>query len=153
MAAAVESTSTAPVPSVDRDAIVASLEARNATFTTLLRLIPAQYYVAPTDEELDSKWMKNKKRKTGEEIKEHKRRARGEKVSDVHGRSVYEPLWLFIVVWTTADFSSTLPTSLRTRRRTPLPPLLPPPRRVFPRPCPPSRLSRPPRASATSATA
>jgi len=29
---------------------------------------------------LDSRWMKNKKRRTGEEIKEHKRKAKTEKV-------------------------------------------------------------------------
>lgn len=70
-------TAAAPV----RDpALVASLEQRNATFSTLLRLIPQQYYVAATEEELDSRWMKNKKRKTGEEIKEHKRRAKQNKV-------------------------------------------------------------------------
>jgi hypothetical protein len=83
MAAAVQTTTAVPAVSAERDALVSALEARNATFTTLLRLIPQQYYVAPTDEEIDSKWMKNKKRKTGEEIKEHKRRARGDKVSPV----------------------------------------------------------------------
>lgn len=34
----------------------------------------------------DSKWMKNKKRKTGEEIKEHKRRAKASKVGRASGR-------------------------------------------------------------------
>jgi len=29
---------------------------------------------------LDSRWMKNKKRRTGEEIKEHKRKAKADKV-------------------------------------------------------------------------
>lgn len=72
---------TAPDPA--RADLMASLEKRNATFSTLIRLIPSQYYVAPTDEEMDTRWMKNKKRKTGEEIKEHKRRAREEKVSSV----------------------------------------------------------------------
>lgn len=66
--------------------IVAALAARNATFVTLLGLIPQQYYVGPSEEQLDSRWMKNKKRKTGEEIKEHKRRAKQEKVSGVSRR-------------------------------------------------------------------
>lgn len=72
-------TTAAAAPARD-SALVSALEARNATFTTLLSLIPQQYYVAPTDEEMDSRWMKNKKRKTGEEIKEHKRRTKLEKV-------------------------------------------------------------------------
>jgi hypothetical protein len=60
--------------------LVSALTARNATFATLLSLIPQQYYVGPSEEQLDSRWMKNKKRKTGEEIKEHKRRAKQDKV-------------------------------------------------------------------------
>lgn len=68
--------------------LVASLTARNATFSRLLSLIPQQYYVAPTQEEADNRWMKNKKRKTGEEIKEHKeskRRLREVKVGCIGG--------------------------------------------------------------------
>ncbi|BEI81914.1 hypothetical protein CcaverHIS002_0210740 [Cutaneotrichosporon cavernicola] len=61
-------------------ALVSALTARNATFATLLSLIPQQYYVGPSEEQLDSHWMKNKKRKTGDEIKEHKRRAKQEKL-------------------------------------------------------------------------
>ncbi|CAD6579547.1 MAG: hypothetical protein TREMPRED_002515 [Tremellales sp. Tagirdzhanova-0007] len=60
--------------------LIASLGRHNETFTTLLALIPARYYLAPTPEEADNKWMKNKKRKTGEEIKEHKRRVKHEKL-------------------------------------------------------------------------
>lgn len=59
----------------------ASLEAHNATFTKLLSLIPARFYLPPDQDELDSRWMKNKKRRTGEEIKEHKRNAKASKVS------------------------------------------------------------------------
>ena len=78
---AATATETAPTPSVSRDpALVSALAARNDTFTTLLSLIPQQYYVQPTQEEADSRWMKNKKRKTGEEIKEHKRKVKQEKV-------------------------------------------------------------------------
>lgn len=62
--------------------LVSALTARNATFATLLSLIPQQYYVGPSEEQLDSRWMKNKKRKTGEEIKEHKRRVKQDKVSE-----------------------------------------------------------------------
>ncbi|EKD02104.1 establishment of cell polarity protein [Trichosporon asahii var. asahii CBS 8904] len=78
---AATATETAPTPSVSRDpALVSALAARNDTFTTLLSLIPQQYYVQPTQEEADSRWMKNKKRKTGEEIKEHKRKVKQEKL-------------------------------------------------------------------------
>ncbi|OCF42635.1 hypothetical protein I317_03494 [Kwoniella heveanensis CBS 569] len=62
------------------DDLAQSLERHNATFTTLLSLIPAQYYIAPDPEVADSKWMKNKKRKTGEEIKESKRKSKQEKL-------------------------------------------------------------------------
>jgi hypothetical protein len=40
------------------------------------------------DVQIDSKFMKNKKRKTGEELKEHKRRAKQNKVSST---STLEP--------------------------------------------------------------
>ena len=74
-------TASETAPSVTRDsALVSALAARNDTFTALLSLIPQQYYVQPTQEEADSRWMKNKKRKTGEEIKEHKRKVKQEKV-------------------------------------------------------------------------
>ncbi|EIW68124.1 hypothetical protein TREMEDRAFT_40225 [Tremella mesenterica DSM 1558] len=53
-----------------------SLEKHNSTFTKLLSFIPPQFYIALDPEEADSKWMKNKKRRTGEEIKEHKRQAK-----------------------------------------------------------------------------
>lgn len=64
-----------------REDILASLEQHNTSFTTLLSLIPAKFYIAPNEAEADSRWMKNKKRKTGEELKEHKRKAKMEKVS------------------------------------------------------------------------
>nr|XP_018260026.1 uncharacterized protein I303_08098 [Kwoniella dejecticola CBS 10117]OBR82184.1 hypothetical protein I303_08098 [Kwoniella dejecticola CBS 10117] len=63
-----------------REDLLKSLEKHNSTFTTLLSLIPAQYYVAPDPDVVDSKWMKNKKRKTGEEIKEHKRKVKQDKL-------------------------------------------------------------------------
>ncbi|WVQ63057.1 uncharacterized protein L199_001208 [Kwoniella botswanensis] len=63
-----------------RDDLLKSLEKHNSTFTTLLSLIPAQYYIAPDPEVADSKWMKNKKRKTGEEIKEHKKKVKQDKL-------------------------------------------------------------------------
>ncbi|WVF68115.1 hypothetical protein IAT40_002878 [Kwoniella sp. CBS 6097] len=68
-----------PSPTTTED-LTQSLERHNATFTTLLSLIPAQYYIAPDPEVADSKWMKNKKRKTGEEIKESKRKSKQEKL-------------------------------------------------------------------------
>jgi hypothetical protein len=67
--------------STPRDDLVESLENHNATFTKLLSLIPARFYLPPDQDELDSRWMKNKKRRTGEEIKEHKRKAKADKVS------------------------------------------------------------------------
>ncbi|CAK9782834.1 hypothetical protein CC85DRAFT_286418 [Cutaneotrichosporon oleaginosum] len=71
----------ATTATVTRDPdLVSALNARNATFATLLSFIPQQYYIGPSEEQLDSRWMKNKKRKTGEEIKEHKRRAKQEKL-------------------------------------------------------------------------
>ncbi|WVR08432.1 hypothetical protein IAU60_005487 [Kwoniella sp. DSM 27419] len=70
----------ADVSSAPAEDIAQSLERHNATFTTLLSLIPAQYYIAADPEVADSKWMKNKKRKTGEEIKEHKRKSKQEKL-------------------------------------------------------------------------
>ncbi|OWZ59583.1 hypothetical protein LQV05_000811 [Cryptococcus neoformans] len=60
--------------------IAESLEKHNAAFTTLLSLIPAQYYIAADPEVADSKWMKNKKRKTGEEIKENKKKIKQAKL-------------------------------------------------------------------------
>ncbi|KAL7422641.1 hypothetical protein Q5752_001932 [Cryptotrichosporon argae] len=71
-----------------------SLERHNAAFTTLLSLIPPKYYIAPTAEEADSKWMKNKKRRTGEEIKEHKRKARQDKLDPENHRTTDEILAL-----------------------------------------------------------
>ncbi|WVW81136.1 hypothetical protein I302_103127 [Kwoniella bestiolae CBS 10118] len=71
------STAITPTP---RDDLLKSLEKHNSTFTTLLSLIPAQYYIAPDPEVADSKWMKNKKRKTGEEIKEHKKKVKQDKL-------------------------------------------------------------------------
>ncbi|ORY35876.1 surfeit locus protein 6-domain-containing protein [Naematelia encephala] len=73
--------------------LVASLSKHNETFTTLLSLIPSRYYIAPTQEEADSKWMKNKKRKTGEEIKEHKRRAKHEKLDPENNKTTAEILF------------------------------------------------------------
>jgi hypothetical protein len=67
--------------STPRDELMESLEKHNATFTKLLSLIPARFYLPPDQDELDSRWMKNKKRRTGEEIKEHKRKAKADKVS------------------------------------------------------------------------
>ncbi|KAL1408780.1 hypothetical protein Q8F55_005593 [Vanrija albida] len=61
-------------------ALLASLEARNDAFTALLSLIPQQYYLGPSEEQLDSRWMKKKKRKTGDEIKEHKKKAKQDKL-------------------------------------------------------------------------
>ncbi|TXT10769.1 hypothetical protein VHUM_02274 [Vanrija humicola] len=61
-------------------ALLASLEARNAVFASLLSLIPQQYYLGPSEEQLDSRWMKKKKRKTGDEIKEHKKKAKQDKL-------------------------------------------------------------------------
>jgi hypothetical protein len=69
--------------STPRDDLVESLEKHNATFTKLLSLIPARFYLTPDQDELDSRWMKNKKRRTGEEIKEHKRKAKADKVSPI----------------------------------------------------------------------
>ena len=63
-----------------RTELAESLEKHNATFTKLLSLIPAKFYLPPDQEELDSRFMKNKKRRTGEEIKDHKRKAKAEKV-------------------------------------------------------------------------
>lgn len=66
--------------------LLESLEKHNATFTKLLSLIPARFYLPPDQDELDSRWMKNKKRRTGEEIKQHKRKAKAEKVGLTSGR-------------------------------------------------------------------
>lgn len=89
MASTVDPTSATPAGAVAHDPeLVAALSARNATFATLLSLIPQQYYVGPSEEQLDSRWLKNKKRKTGEEIKEHKeskRRLREVKVGCIGG--------------------------------------------------------------------
>jgi hypothetical protein len=71
--------------STSREELVESLDRHNATFTKLLSLIPARFYLPPDQEELDSRWMKNKKRRTGEEIKEHKRKAKADKVGSVMG--------------------------------------------------------------------
>ncbi|KAK8850345.1 hypothetical protein IAR55_004263 [Kwoniella newhampshirensis] len=72
--------------------LVKSLEKHNASFTTLLSLIPAQYYIAPDPEVADSKWMKNKKRKTGEEIKEHKRKSKQEKLDPTNKQTTADVL-------------------------------------------------------------
>ncbi|GFZ48310.1 hypothetical protein JCM24511_06058 [Saitozyma sp. JCM 24511] len=77
----------------DRTDLLESLEKHNAAFTTLLSLIPSQYYIAPTQEEADSKWMKNKKRKTGEEIKEHKRRAKASKLDPENNKTTVDILF------------------------------------------------------------
>ncbi|ORX41211.1 surfeit locus protein 6-domain-containing protein [Kockovaella imperatae] len=59
--------------------LLASLERHNESFTKLLSLIPSRFYAAPESQEVDSKWMKKKKRQTGEEIKEQKKKARQDK--------------------------------------------------------------------------
>ncbi|WWC72338.1 uncharacterized protein I206_106300 [Kwoniella pini CBS 10737] len=71
-----------------REDLLKSLEKHNSTFTTLLSLIPAQYYIAPDPDVVDSKWMKNKKRKTGEEIKEHKRKVKQNKLDPSNHQSL-----------------------------------------------------------------
>ncbi|KIR42598.1 hypothetical protein I307_04563 [Cryptococcus deuterogattii 99/473] len=68
-------TASQPLPDISE-----SLERHNAAFTTLLSLIPAQYYIAVDPEVADNKWMKNKKRKTGEEIKENKKKIKQTKL-------------------------------------------------------------------------
>ena len=93
--------------------LVASLERHNATFTKLLSLIPSRFYAAPDPDEvsvlkilaaallrtkltyiqLDSRWMKKKKRQTGEEIKEQKKKAKLDKV-DLSLLKVYLRDWL-----------------------------------------------------------
>jgi hypothetical protein len=90
------STATAAL-STPREDLVESLEKHNATFTKLLSLIPARFYLPPDQDELDSRWMKNKKRRTGEEIKEHKRKAKADKVSL---RAMSDSEWILMNSWT-----------------------------------------------------
>ncbi|WVQ85777.1 hypothetical protein IAT38_007944 [Cryptococcus sp. DSM 104549] len=82
--------------------LAASLEKHNTTFTTLLSLIPAQYYIAPDPEVADSKWMKNKKRKTGEEIKETKKKNKQAKLDPSNHQTTAD-----ILLGTTAQTEST----------------------------------------------
>ncbi|KAK1922904.1 establishment of cell polarity protein [Papiliotrema laurentii] len=79
----------APTPTSD---LLASLEKHNANFTTLLSLIPSKFYVAPDPEEADNRYMKNKKRKTGEEIKEHKKRAKQNKLDPANHQTAADLL-------------------------------------------------------------
>jgi hypothetical protein len=85
-----------------------SLDKRDAAFERLLSLIPARYYIVDTPEEVsaderlderldrfwywshdplplpdqaDSKWMKNKKKRSAEEVTETRKKAKFEKVS------------------------------------------------------------------------
>ncbi|KAK4686416.1 hypothetical protein P7C73_g3715, partial [Tremellales sp. Uapishka_1] len=102
--------------SVHAPELVSSLETHNAAFNQLLSLIPSRYYIAQeAEEQADSKWMKNKKRKTGEEIKEHKRRAKQEKLDPSNNKTTAEKLASKDVAHAEDDGPS-------TSKLTPLPP-------------------------------
>ncbi|WWC92053.1 uncharacterized protein L201_007007 [Kwoniella dendrophila CBS 6074] len=83
---------TSTITITPRDDLLKSLEKHNSTFTTLLSLIPTQYYIAPDPEVADSKWMKNKKRKTGEEIKEHKRKVKQDKLDPLNNSKTLDQI-------------------------------------------------------------
>jgi len=126
-----------------RSELLISLERHNATFTTLLSLIPPRYYITPTPEEVcptlnpskvglsqaddwmtvqaDNRWMKSKKRKTGEELKEHKRRVKLDKVGfmTIHAFPRQDTGRLI------SNDSSTRPTTSLPIRSSPPPPLRP----------------------------
>ncbi|WWD20526.1 hypothetical protein CI109_105002 [Kwoniella shandongensis] len=102
--------------------LVKSLEKHNASFTTLLSLIPAQYYIAPDPEVADSKWMKNKKRKTGEEIKEHKRKSKQEKLDPTNKQTTADVLLAQSADDATADTTSETPLAGPSTQLQPLPP-------------------------------
>ncbi|ODN75669.1 hypothetical protein L198_08126 [Cryptococcus wingfieldii CBS 7118] len=72
--------------------LYSSLEKHDAAFTQLLSLIPAQYYIALAPEEADNKWMINKKRKTGEELKESKKKSKHAKLDPANNRTTVEIL-------------------------------------------------------------
>ncbi|ODO10338.1 hypothetical protein I350_00933 [Cryptococcus amylolentus CBS 6273] len=93
--------------------LYSSLEKHNAAFTQLLSLIPAQYYIALAPEEADSKWMINKKRKTGEELKESKKKSKHAKLDPANNRTTVEIL---------AQESGAAPSAAPAPALTPLPP-------------------------------
>ncbi|ODN82632.1 hypothetical protein L202_00930 [Cryptococcus amylolentus CBS 6039] len=99
--------------------LYSSLEKHNAAFTQLLSLIPAQYYIALAPEEADSKWMINKKRKTGEELKESKKKSKHAKLDPANNRTTVEILAQ--EVWAAPPLAAPAPASPPF----PLPPLSP----------------------------
>ncbi|OSX58377.1 hypothetical protein POSPLADRAFT_1185227 [Postia placenta MAD-698-R-SB12] len=80
-----------PTPSDD---LKASLERHNATFETLLKLIPAKYYLVQeaTEEEIASKYQKNSKKQKApkQAIKEASKKAKREKLDPANNKSVIE---------------------------------------------------------------
>ncbi|KAJ2976306.1 hypothetical protein NUW54_g11586 [Trametes sanguinea] len=71
-----------------------SLEKHNAAFESLLRLIPAKYYLVPddVDEQLASKYMKNSKKQKApkQAIKEASKKAKKEKLDPANNKTILD---------------------------------------------------------------
>ncbi|KAJ9119082.1 hypothetical protein QFC22_003573 [Naganishia vaughanmartiniae] len=67
-----------------------SIEAHDETFTKLLSLIPAQYYIVDTPEEADTKWMRNKKKRSADEMTETRKKAKFDKFDPSNNKTIPE---------------------------------------------------------------
>ncbi|KAJ9105981.1 hypothetical protein QFC19_003316 [Naganishia cerealis] len=85
--AAVQSPAGPPAPASD---LRKSIEEHDETFTKLLSLIPAQYYIIDTPEEADTKWMRNKKKRSADELTETRKKAKFDKFDPSNNKTIPE---------------------------------------------------------------
>ncbi|KAI5451640.1 hypothetical protein NCC49_001621 [Naganishia albida] len=85
--AAVQSQSAPSAPVTD---LRKSIDAHDETFTKLLSLIPAQYYIVDTPEEADTKWMRNKKKRSADELTETRKKAKFDKFDPSNNKTIPE---------------------------------------------------------------
>ncbi|GHJ88927.1 hypothetical protein NliqN6_5329 [Naganishia liquefaciens] len=79
-----------PGPSTPVSDLRKSIEAHDETFTKLLSLIPAQYYIVDTPEEADTKWMRNKKKRSADELTETRKKAKFDKFDPSNNKTIPE---------------------------------------------------------------
>ncbi|TFK65005.1 hypothetical protein BDN72DRAFT_801631 [Pluteus cervinus] len=70
----------------------ASLEAHNDTFESLLKLIPPQYYLAPDEDQIASKYQKHSKKQKApkQAIKEASRKAKRDKLDPANHKTILD---------------------------------------------------------------
>ncbi|KDQ09538.1 hypothetical protein BOTBODRAFT_148119 [Botryobasidium botryosum FD-172 SS1] len=86
MSTATTAAATAP------DVLRANLERHNATFESLLKLIPPKYYIPPSDDVIASKFMKNSKKRSApkQAIKEATKKAKRDKLDPANHKTLLD---------------------------------------------------------------